>query len=270
MSSEMTRFDGVRRLFGNAENDRIRAAHVCVVGIGGVGSWAVEALARSGVGRLTLVDLDDVCVSNTNRQLHALDGEIGKAKVAVMRERCLKINPSSEIRALQEFFLPETADSILAGPLDYVVDAIDHVAHKALLLARCRAKGIPVVTTGGAGGRRDPSGIRVEDLSRTSHDGLLQKVRKELRAHHGFPEPPVQFGIECVFSTEPLVYPWADGTVCEQREEGTGLRLDCESGFGTASFVTGVFGLIAAGRVVQALARGGGADERSTIRSQNR
>lgn len=227
------------------------------MGIGGVGSWAVEALARSGVGALTLVDLDEVCVSNVNRQLHALDGEVGRTKVAVMAQRVKAINPECVVRAVPEFFTAATMDEIMQPSFHGVLDAIDNVANKCLLLARCRAMKIHLVTTGGAGGRRDPTAIRVADLALTTHDGLLQAVRKKLREDFGFPREPKQlFGVDCVFSAEPQVYPQSDGTVCAQREAGSDWRLNCDSGYGSAAFVTGAFGLAAAARMVEKIAHG--------------
>ena len=254
MSDSELRFDGVRRLVGSSGFNRILKAHVCVIGVGGVGSWTVEALARSGVGKLTLIDLDEVCISNTNRQLHALDGEIGKPKVSVLRERCLRINPAMEVNAQVTFFTAENADQILSTPFDWVADAIDNLSNKALLLACCRSRGIPVTTTGGAGGKFDPTQIRVADLASSNHDRLLQKLRKELRAHHGFPEAPTPFGIECVYSPEPVVYPWADGRVCATQENAGAMKLDCEGGFGAAAHLTGAFGLALASRVIRGLA----------------
>lgn len=248
------RFSGIARLFGTAGLDRLRAARVMVVGIGGVGSWVVEALARSGVGNLRLVDLDDVCLTNVNRQLQALDGAIGHPKVEAMAGRVRGINPGCGVEAVTGFFTAENADSLLAGPLDYVVDAIDTARMKALLVARARALGLPVITSGGAGGRRDPTRIQVTDLAASTHDHLLAEVRRLLRSAHGFPAAGKPFGVACVVSTEPPVFPAPDGTVCATRESGSDLRLDCHSGFGTASFVTGTFGLTLAGRVVADLA----------------
>ena len=254
MTNRKARFGGIRRLFGNAGEDRLHKSHVCVVGIGGVGSWAVEALARSGVGTLTLVDLDDVCISNVNRQLHAVTGEFGKPKVEVMAARVKLINPDCHIHAAQKFFSIGTAEEILATKFDCVLDAIDDTVMKALLIARCCEKKNPIVTTGGAGGRRDPTAIRVDDLARTTHDGLLANVRKLLRAEHNFPrDPKKKFGVPCVFSTEPQVFPACDGTVCDAPEPGARLRLDCRSGFGTATFVTGAFGFAAAAEAVKLL-----------------
>ncbi|MCL4785774.1 MAG: tRNA threonylcarbamoyladenosine dehydratase [Verrucomicrobia bacterium] len=245
------RFGGIRRLFGVSGQERLRQAHVCVVGIGGVGSWAVEALARTGVGALTLVDLDEVCISNVNRQLHAVTGEFGKPKVAVMAQRVSTIHPDCEVRALHSLFTKSTADEVLATRYDTLLDAIDSPSLKALLIARCRELKIPVVTTGGAGGRRDPTALRGDDLARTTHDALLQATRKILRAEFGFPRGDKKFGVPCVYSPESPVFPGKDGSVCDKPEPGSNLRLDCRSGYGTACFVTGAFGFAAAAKVVQ-------------------
>jgi tRNA A37 threonylcarbamoyladenosine dehydratase len=252
MTNREARFGGIRRLYGAQGEDRLRKAHVCIIGIGGVGSWAVEALARSGVGTLSLVDLDDVCISNVNRQLHAVTGEFGKPKVEVMAARAKLINPDVTIFPEQMLFTAGTAEVILSTKYDCVLDAIDDRAMKALLIARCCEKKIPIVTTGGAGGRRDPTAIRVEDLARTTHDGLLLNVRKMLRTEYNFPrDTKKKFGVTCVFSPEPQVFPASDGSVCETREPDSKLRLDCKSGYGTATFVTGAFGFVAAAEVVK-------------------
>lgn len=256
MSDYDFRFGGIARLFGREALARLRAAHVCIVGIGGVGSWTVEALARSGVGHLTLVDLDEVCVSNVNRQLHALNAEVGRAKVEVMADRVRGINPECEVRPVLQFFTEANADALLETRYDFVVDAIDSLANKCLLLARCRDRGLPVVTCGGAGGRRDTTAVQIVDLAHTTHDRLLQKVREKLRKDFGFPRGEKKFGIDAVFSPESPVYPSRDGGVCAQREpseNGESLKLNCDSGFGTATFVTGTFGFAAAARVVERL-----------------
>jgi len=252
------RFGGIGRLFGASGLARLRAAHVCVVGVGGVGSWAVEALARSGVGALTLVDPDDVCISNTNRQLPALEGGFGQSKVEVLAGRTRAINPECRVTAIQEFFAESSAEAILAPGFGYVLDAIDSPSKKCLLIVQCQARGIPVFVTGGAGGRRDPTAVRVTDLAKASHDRLLAELRSQLRHSQGFRGEGKRFGIDCVYSPEPVVFPARDGGVCDRREPGSDLRLNCESGLGTASFVTGAFGFAAAGHIVRALARGSG------------
>lgn len=248
------RFSGISRLYGHAGLERLRNAHVCVVGLGGVGSWAVEALARSGVGELTLIDLDDVCISNVNRQLHALDGALGKPKVEAMEQRVRAINPDCILHPMQAFFLPSNAEEIFQTPFTAVLDAIDSPSRKALLIALCRERNLPLVTTGGAGGRRDPTAVEVTDMAFASHDRLLREVRRLLRRRHNFPRGDKAFGVECVVSREPVMFPQKDGTVCAARPESPDLRLDCNSGFGTACFVTGTFGFVAASRLIQRIA----------------
>ncbi len=248
------RFGGIGRLYGAAGLARLRRSHVCVIGVGGVGSWAVEALARSAVGQLTLIDLDDVCISNVNRQLPALEGEFGKPKVEVLARRIQAINPECTVNACQKFFAKSNARELLAPRYDYVMDAIDSPSLKGLLIATCRDMSLPVLVIGGAGGRRDPTAITISDLAFSSHDRLLQAVRRQLRRAHSFPRGDHPFGVECVVSREPPVFPTANGSVCTERARASDLRLDCRSGFGTASFVTGAFGLVAASRIVTALA----------------
>jgi tRNA A37 threonylcarbamoyladenosine dehydratase len=251
----VSRFGALGRLYGAAALPRLHGAHVTVVGVGGVGSWVVEALARSGIGALTLVDLDDVCVTNTNRQLHALSESFGRPKVAVLAERVRAINPECRVTTHAEFFTAESADRLLATKADWLVDAIDGMSNKALLIARCVAHGQPVLTVGGAGGRRDATRIRVGDLGESQGDELLRLVRKKLRRDHGFARGEGNtYGIPCVYSNEKPVFPWADGTCSTEPEPGTSLKLDCASGFGTGVFVTGAFGFAAAGEVVRRIA----------------
>jgi len=258
------RFGGVGRLFSSPGLERLRRAHVCVVGLGGVGSWALEALARSGVGELTLVDMDDVCISNVNRQLHAVVGELGKPKVEAMARRVTAINPDCTVHALHSFFLASTAEQILQTRFAAVLDAVDSVSAKCLLIAMCHERQISVVTVGGAGGRRDPTVLEVTDLAFSSHDRLLQEVRRGLRKSYNFPRGDCAFGVECVFSREEPVFRTEDGLVCHGRSASTDLRLDCNSGFGTAAFVTGAFGLAAAGRIVHQIV---GTDVKSQVQS---
>lgn len=256
MSDYQARFGGIGRLYGVAALEKIRTSSVCVVGIGGVGSWAAEALARSGVGKIVLVDLDDVCVSNTNRQLHALNGNVGRQKVDVMAERIRLIHPECEVVALNDFFTEKSADSILSSEFDCVIDAIDELKAKCFLLAECRRRSIPVITVGGAGGRRDPTAITTADLSESGSDGLLRRVRKMLRKKYGFDvEPKTWWGIPCVFSKERSVFPTPEGGICEKPPANAGLRLNCASGFGTATFVTGTFGFAAAALALDVLTR---------------
>lgn len=251
------RFGGIRRLYGARAAEAFRHAHVVVVGVGGVGSWTVEALARSGIGKLTLIDLDDVCVSNVNRQLHALDGTVGRPKVEVLAERCRLIAPEIEVVADTAFATPSNLDARIPPDADHVVDAIDSVVAKAALIAWCKRRKIPVTVTGAAGGQTDPTRIRVADLTRTQHDPLLAKVRARLRRDFGFSRNPRRrFSVECIYSDEQLVYPGADGEVCQQKPtSGESTRLDCASGFGAATFVTGTFGFVAASQALARLAK---------------
>lgn len=254
------RFGGIARLLGDAALARLRAAHVCVVGIGGVGSWVVEALARSGVGALTLVDGDDVCVTNVNRQLPAMTGTIGRPKVAVMAERIALISPECRVDARAEFYTKANAAELIAGGFDMVVDGMDRMSIKAHIIHECRSRGLRVLTCGAAGGRRDPCAVESRDLGLAGNDELLREVRRHLRRAHGWPEgmPGIAkpMGVQCVFSREKPVFPQADGTCGPERQEGESLRIDCATGFGAATFVTGVFGFVAAAAVVRELVSG--------------
>jgi tRNA threonylcarbamoyladenosine dehydratase len=243
------RFGGIARLYGDGSLARLAAAHVCVVGIGGVGSWAAEALARSGVGRLTLIDLDHVGESNMNRQIHALEETLGQAKVSAMSGRIRSINPACRVTAVDAFVdadnLPQTVPDC-----DALIDAIDQIKAKAALIAHCRRSGLAVITTGGAGGKTDPTRIRVDDLAHTSHDPLAAKLRAMLRRDYGFPrEAKSDFGIECVYSLEPTRRSLA--TTCDTGELAP-QGLSC-AGYGSSVSVTGAFGFVAAGRVLARL-----------------
>ena len=251
MNDYEARFGGIARLYGRETLSLLRQSHACIVGVGGVGSWAVEALARTGLGELTLIDLDEVCISNTNRQLPALQGKIGQPKVEVLKERVLAINPECRVNAIQKFFTSTTAAELLAVPCSGVLDAIDSLKHKALLISECHQRKIPLIVSGGAGGRRDPTAIRCADLSKASHDRLLQQTRRLLRKDYGFPPEGQPFGIDCVFTTEPPLFPQNDGTVCAEREKGADMKMNCESGYGAATFVTGAFGFAAAARLIE-------------------
>lgn len=253
------RFGGIARLYGHAALEQFLTARVAVVGVGGVGSWAVESLARSGIGNLTLVDLDEICLTNVNRQLHAMDGQIGRQKTEAMADRARAIHPAADVSIMPKFFTAHSAEEILNAGFDAVIDAIDTTNHKALLLAECRSRGIFTVTCGGAGGRRDPTRIRVEDLAYTGKDPLLHQLRRTLRQHHGFPKTPMgrkpdPLDIEAVFTDEPPVFLQCDGGVSEERTETGGQRLGCDAGLGSVTHVTAAFGMTAAGRVLEHLA----------------
>lgn len=244
------RFAGVARLYGHDGFERITRAHVCVVGLGGVGSWTVESLARSGIGALTLVDMDDICVSNINRQLHALDTTVGQSKATALAARVRQINPDCRVTVVPIFFKKTTADEILAVPYDYVVDAIDGVAHKARLIGMCKMKNIPVITCGGAGGKVDATHVTIRDITQTIYDPLMAFIRKRLRKWFHFPRGDRKFGVPCVFSTEQVLP--APGAECETQEPG--VRANCDYSLGAAAHVTGTFGLMAAGFVVNRIA----------------
>lgn len=249
------RFAGVERLYGVGSVARFAHAHVCVIGIGGVGSWAAEALARSGLGALTLIDADEVCVSNTNRQLHALAGQFGKPKVAVIAERLRAINPAIEVNAVERFLTPSTLDELLDHGYDAVLDACDAFRVKLEMIAWCRRRKLPIVSVGSAGGRTDPTQIRVRDLSRTEHDAMLSLIRKKLRTDFHFPRNPDRyFGVQAVYSLQNVQYPQADGSVCGQRPPGgESLNLACGGGLGAATHVTGAFAFAAVGKILEKL-----------------
>ena len=258
MSADLERrFGGIARLYGDAALQRFAAANVCVIGVGGVGSWAVEALARSGIGRLVLVDADEVCVSNTNRQLHALDGQYGRGKGEVLAERCRAINPDIQVEVVPEFLLPSNLEALLDRGHDVVLDACDSFRSKLEMIAWCRRRKLPVVVCGLAGGRTDPTLVRVRDLSRTEHDAMLALVRKKLRADFGFPRNPDRyFGVPAVYSMENVKYPQADGSVCGVRPKlgaDAALKLDCGAGLGAATHVTGAFAFAMAGKAIELL-----------------
>ena len=260
-SSDSTnyRFGGIARLYGQAALERFLTARVAVIGVGGVGSWAVEALARSGIGHLTLVDLDEICITNVNRQLHAMDGQIGRQKTDAMADRALAIHPNCEVKIVPKFFNEQSAAEILNDGFDAVIDAIDFARHKSLLIAECHRRRIYTITCGGAGGRRDPTRIRVTDLAYSGMDPLLLQLRRGLRNDFGFPknirgQEPLLFGVDAVYSDEPPYYSQCDGTVSKNKPEETSMRLNCASGFGSATHLIASFGLIAAGRVLEKIA----------------
>lgn len=249
------RFAGIDRLYGAGSLARLAQCKVCVVGIGGVGSWVAEALARSGVGHLVLVDADEICLSNTNRQLHALDGSYGKPKVAEMARRLLAINPQLQVDAIEEFLTPSNLERLLDRGYALVIDACDAFRVKVETVAWCRRRKLPLITIGSAGGRTDPTLVAVRDLSRTEHDALLALVRKKLREEFNFPRGPKRyFGVQAVYSKENVRYPQADGSVCGTRPAGSeALKLDCGAGLGAAAHVTGAFAFAAVSRALARL-----------------
>lgn len=255
------RFDRIARLVGEPAMVKLRQSRVVVMGLGGVGSFAAESLARSGVGQLSLVDFDRVCVTNVNRQLHALKGNFGKPKAELIAERVRLINPDVVAEGIEEFYREETSQRLLDGQVDYVVDAIDQITAKCYLINACHQRGIPVVSSMGAGARLDPTQIKVADLNLTHHDPLAAEVRKILRQKYDFSSGKEPWGIDAVFSDEPIRLPQP-----LTYDQGAGFRCVCPHGSnefltcdkraridGTASFVTGGFGLAAASVVVRGL-----------------
>jgi tRNA A37 threonylcarbamoyladenosine dehydratase len=256
-TSLKARFSGVDRLYGSGSVQRLSERRACVVGLGGVGSWLVEALARSGVGQLTLVDADDICVSNSNRQLHALDGQFGRAKAEVLAERCRAINPDIQVEAIASFLTPANLADLLDRGHDLVLDACDSFRSKVEMIAWCRRRKLPIVVSGSAGGRTDPTQVRLRDLSRTEHDALLALIRKKLRQEFNFPKNTDRyFGVQAVYSLENVKYPQADGSVCGTRPAlaaDAALKLDCGAGLGAATHVTGAFAFAMAGKAIELL-----------------
>jgi tRNA A37 threonylcarbamoyladenosine dehydratase len=221
--------------------------------VGGVGSWVVEALARSAIGHLTLIDLDNVAESNINRQIQALSSTIGMPKIEALQERIAQINPFCNVTLVEDFIDENNIGQMIGeGRFDYVIDAIDSVKAKAALIAYCRERSIPLITVGGAGGQLDPTKVEVRDLARTEQEPLLKKVRKILRARYGFARGEKnKYHIDAVFSMEPLRYPDA-GDACDIDPNGiTGLNC---AGFGSGMVVTATFGMVAAGHALRRLA----------------
>ncbi len=254
------RFGGIARLYGQPALERFRAAHVCVIGVGGVGSWIVEALARSAIGALTLIDLDNVAESNINRQIQALSSTIGQAKIDALAERIALINPYCKLTLVEDFIAPDNLEQMIGGRgpgaarYDYVVDAIDNARAKAALVAYCRDQRIPLITIGGAGGQTDPTRIAVRDLAKTEQEPLLKRVRKLLRTNYGFPRGEKnKFNVDAVFSMEPLLVP-ESGAACELDVAQPGITgINC-AGFGSSVVVTASFGMVAAAHLLRKLA----------------
>ena len=245
------RFGGISRLYGQAALQRFAQAHVCVVGVGGVGSWAVEALARSGIGRLTLIDLDNVAESNTNRQLHALTDNFGLPKVTALHRRILQINPACTVHEIEDFVDAENVGTLFAEPFDFVIDAIDQVRVKAAMAARFVALGQPFVVSGGAGGQRNPVLIGRADLAAVTHDALLSNMRYTLRRRYGFSrDPKRKLGVPCVYSTEQPLMP--ETAACDAAPQG----LSC-AGYGASMLVTASFGLHCATAAIEHIVRRG-------------
>ena len=242
------RFGGIGRLYTPEGLAKLRQSHICVIGIGGVGSWAVEALARSGIGKITMIDMDDICVTNINRQIHALTSTVATLKTEAMKTRIAEINPECQVEIIDDFISPDNLADYLNRGYDYVIDAIDSVKTKAALIAYCKRNKISLITTGGAGGQTDPSQIQITDLSKTIQDPLASKVRSLLRKEYHFSQNPKRkFGVDCVFSTQSLIFPKM-GEGCE-----ISATMNCANGFGAVTIVTATFAFFAVGRVIDKL-----------------
>ena len=242
------RFGGIGRLYTPEGLAKLRQSHICVIGIGGVGSWAVEALARSGIGKITMIDMDDICITNINRQIHALTSTVATLKTEAMKTRIAEINPECQVEIIDDFISPDNLADYLNRGYDYVIDAIDSVKTKAALIAYCKRNKIRLITTGGAGGQTDPSQIQIADLSKTIQDPLASKVRSLLRKEYHFSQNPKRkFGVDCVFSTQPLIFPKM-GEGCE-----ISATMNCANGFGAVTIVTATFAFFAVGRVIDKL-----------------
>lgn len=245
------RFSGIERLYGSGCLEIFAQQHVCVVGIGGVGSWVVEAFARSGFGKLTLIDYDEISAGNTNRQLHTLDSTHGHKKTKVMAERVTQINRHCQCEIIDDFINMDNMKEYLDRNYDYVVDAIDSIQFKTEMIYYCRRNKIPIITIGGAGGVTDPTTICISDLNKTYNDALAAKVRSLLRHRYQWTSNPKRsFRIECVYSTQQKVYPKDDGSVGFEKPGIHGVNLDCRFGYGSASYVTASFAFAAVSRVI--------------------
>ncbi len=241
------RFGGIERLFGMAAAARIRQSHLAVIGVGGVGSWCAEALARSGVGALTLVDLDHVAESNINRQVHALDTTLGQAKVQAMRSRIALINPQCVVHGVEEFVDVDNWPALLPLSVDAVIDACDQVRAKVAMADWARRTKAVFITVGAAGGKRHAHKVDIDDLSQSTHDPLLARMRTLLRKQHGAPAAGRTMDIACVFSREPVQ---AVDPSCAMESDGS---LNCH-GYGSMVSVTATFGQCAAGWVLNQIA----------------
>jgi tRNA A37 threonylcarbamoyladenosine dehydratase len=256
MDAWRARFGGIDRLYGSGTLAVLSRMHVCVVGLGGVGSWAVEALARSGIGKLTLIDADDYCLSNSNRQLGAEAPHYGKAKAEVLAQRAQAINPAIGVEAIARFATSKAIEELLDRGYDYVFDACDAFRVKIDMIAFCRRRKIPILVCGSAGGRVDPTRVQVRDLNKTEHDILLGLIRRKLRAEHGWTANTKRyFGVLAVYSLENVRYPQADGSVSCRRPADTeeAMRLDCAGGLGAAMHVTATFGMVGVAKIIERL-----------------
>lgn len=249
----LQRFGGLARLYGQDALHALVRAHFVVIGLGGVGTWAAEALARSGVGELTLIELDDVCVTNTNRQSHALQSAIGRSKNQVISHRLQEINPEIIIHSVEDFIDQDNMPALIGKQHHVVIDAMDSAHIKARLVSYCSALKVRLIVVGSSGGKRNPQLVTVDDLGRTESDPMLAKIRTQLYRHFNFArDKNRKFRVDAVYSTEQMVYPKPDGSVCMDKQFlQAGVKLDCAGGFGSSVMVTGTFGFLAATRAIE-------------------
>lgn len=247
------RFGGIARLYGAEALPHLHQAHFVVIGLGGVGTWTAEALARTGIGTLTLIELDEVCVTNTNRQLHALASTVGQSKNAVIAQRLKDINPEIVINSIHDFLDRKNLSTLISKEHHVVIDATDSAHVKAALIAYCSAVKLRLITVGSSGGKLDPTKIVVTDLGRTIADPMLAKVRQHLHRHHNFTnDTKRKYRVDAIYSTEQMIYPKPDGSVCQVKKmRQSGIKLDCAGGFGSSVMITGSFGFAAAARAVE-------------------
>ncbi len=246
------RFNGIKRLYGSSAFEKITQSHVLVIGLGGVGSWVVESLARSGVGELTLIDLDEVCLSNTNRQLQALSSTVGQSKAQLLEKRVLDINPLCRVHVILDFVTSTTIEQYFQKTYDIVADCIDGVGSKCEIISFLSQKSQSLICAGAAAGKVDPLKIRIDDLSRTRNDLLLSRVRKKLRQDYAFPRGRKKFGVTCVYSEELAVYPDEEGEVCSKVDSAVlGKAMDCDNGMGSATHLTGALGFVMASEILK-------------------
>ena len=249
------RFGGIAKLYGDKGLAKFTHSHVCLIGVGGVGSWACESLARSGIGEITMIDMDIVSESNINRQLPAMTNTIGRDKTSVLADRIAEINPECNVHIIDDFVTIENVAELLTDNLDFVVDCIDNSKVKAALINHCKRRKIKVITLGGAGGQIDPSRIKVSDLSMTSQDPLLSRTRKILRQQYNFSKTPKKrFSVPCVYSEEVQKYGMEDGTVSQDKPTDKSMSLSCAGGLGSCTTVTATFALFAVAEVLKKLA----------------
>ena len=244
-------FGGIERLYGEREAEFLKSRRIAVIGIGGVGSWAAESLARTGIGYIKLIDLDDICITNINRQVHALTTTAGQSKAWIMAQRIKTINPDCQVEILDEFVTTDNIEECLSEDLDYVIEAIDAAVVKASIIAWCKRRKLPIVCVGGAGGKTDPTQIQISDISKTWNDPLLAKVRSQLRSYHGFSRNlKKNYGVDCIYSSEQPKYPDGEGGVTQDKPDTSG-GLDCNSGFGSVTHMTATFAQFAVARVIE-------------------